>query len=1287
MPALQLFLLGALDVRYDNVPLSKPPTLKSQSLLAYLVLHRHQPQPRERLAGVFWGDRPDRKARRSLTTALSHIRRCLPEKQFLLADTHTVQFDPEVPCWLDVDEFEAQVGRDEIAQLQSAVRLCRGDFMDGFYDDWILNERYRLEVLFSRALGMLMGLYESQGEYEAALATALRLVEREAWHEDAHRVAMRAYGRLGQRGAALKQYHRCRELVLRELGAEPTVETQKLYQEILDGRFEIGPAVDGVTVGTTEAEPAPARGRSPLDMVAPSRLVGREGELALLHERWKEAKAGHGGLAIIHGEAGVGKTRLVEEFALRLRREKSHVLWGRCYEFERVLPYQPFAEALRAALPILSPGELGEFPAWIRAQVGRLVPELLPETAHSGQAPSPLELPDAPTIEQEQELLFLGVSLFLSGLGARRALLFVLEDLHWAPETTLQLLHFLARHVTRHPLLIVSSLRPEALSQRHPLHDIQRRLSREGIAHPMLLPSLSPEAVHELVMEMSGAGDSALPLAQRLYSETRGNPFFLMEIVKSLFEMGVISLHEGRWQGELVRISRRDLPLPPGISAAIQARVCHLSNGAQEAVDVAAVLGREFDLDPLSAVLDWTEGATLDVLDELLRSQLISEGTGPLGRDYAFSHHKIQEVVYASMPRRRRQRIHCRAALAMEHLYALETAKIASELAFHFEQARQLDEGLTGKALGYLQQAGDEARGLYAHQEAVDYYERALALLKEQGDFAQAARTLMKLGLTYHNAFKFEEARRAYAEGFALWQQTSSVETVTTLPPAPHALRLDVNSLPMSLDPVPGLEDPFSVRVISQIFSGLLELGPEMQVLPDVAQSWEVLEGGRKYLFHLREDVVWSDGQPVTAEDFCCAWKRVLSPDRDIGWAYLLYDIKGASAFHRGHVTDPASVGLHALDPLTLAVELEEPCGYFLYLSASFAYPVPRHVVEARGAAWADAESIVTNGPFRLKAWQPTESIVLERNPTYHGRFSGNVERVEMCLLADQLARWAEYEADNLDVFNLSRLAPSERDRARQQHPGEQFSVQMPVTRYIDFDVSRPPFDDVRVRRAFVLATDRHRLADVILRGYSLPATGGLVPPGMPGHSAGIGLPYDPERARQLLAQAGYPAGRGFPTVEALGADANVGWREYLQAQWRENLGVDIPWQPIEWSEIMRRRDAPPHLFYGGWIADYPDPDTFMRGRLMYQDRFRDWTRWRNASYERLVEKARHLMNHVERMELYRQADRILVEEAPILPLHHPMEVLLVKPWVTRYAISPLLVEQYYGKYVIIEPH
>ncbi len=338
MSTLQLHFLGTMDIRYDDQRLPKPPTLKSQSLLAYLILHRHRPQSRDRLIGLFWGDRPERRARRSLSTALWHIRRCLPDDIPILSDAQTVQFDPQSDLWLDVDEFEAQTSRDDTASLQSAVALYRGDFLDGFYDDWIISERYRLEALFLEALARLMVGHETGGEHQAALATALRLLGRDPLREDAHRLAMRAYCQLGQHNAALEQYRRYREAVLEELGAEPMVETTELYRDILEGRFEIE-RVPPAPIPMVE--PLAPPGRSPLDVIAPSKLVGREHELAFLHDCWQKAQAEHGGLALISGEAGVGKTRLIEEFANRLRWQGIRVLWGRCYEFERLCPTNP----------------------------------------------------------------------------------------------------------------------------------------------------------------------------------------------------------------------------------------------------------------------------------------------------------------------------------------------------------------------------------------------------------------------------------------------------------------------------------------------------------------------------------------------------------------------------------------------------------------------------------------------------------------------------------------------------------------------------------------------------------------------------------------------------------------------------------------------------------------------------------------------------------------------------------------------------------------------------------
>jgi predicted ATPase len=318
---------------------------------------------------------------------------------------------------------------------------------------------------------------------------------------------------------------------------------------------------------------------------------------------------------------------------------------------------------------------------------------------------------------------------------------------------------------------MVGTFRPEAVGQEHPLLTLQQQLSREGLRQPLHLARLSSADVEAMVVKMSGVGEAVAPLAGRLYQETEGNPFFLMEIVKALFEMGTVRLEEGAWRGDFAQISEGELPLPAGVSETIQARVRGLNDKTQEALHLAAVLGREFDFDLLDTVWGRGEGATLEALDDLLRHRLIDEGSGAMGRDYAFTHHKIQEVVYARIPRHRRGHAHAQVGAAMERLRSTEVKALAGELAYHFEQGGELDRALTEKAISYLLQAGDRARGLYAHQEAIDYYQQALTLLKEQGEHERAARTLMKLGLTYHTAFDFRRARQAYEEGFALWQR------------------------------------------------------------------------------------------------------------------------------------------------------------------------------------------------------------------------------------------------------------------------------------------------------------------------------------------------------------------------------------------------------------------------------------------------------------------------------------------------------------------------------------
>jgi oligopeptide transport system substrate-binding protein len=307
--------------------------------------------------------------------------------------------------------------------------------------------------------------------------------------------------------------------------------------------------------------------------------------------------------------------------------------------------------------------------------------------------------------------------------------------------------------------------------------------------------------------------------------------------------------------------------------------------------------------------------------------------------------------------------------------------------------------------------------------------------------------------------------------------------------------------------------------------------------------------------------------------------------------------------------------------------------------------------------------------------------MVLVRNPRYTGRSSGNVQQVELHAL-DQSVALGEYGAGNLDVLDLQFLAAPLVDSARQRHGGEYLSVPWLMTLFAAFDVSQPPFDDSRVRRALALATDRDALAEVDLRGYVFPATGGFLPPGLPGHTPGIALPCDPQEARQLLAEAGYPEGRGFPMIEALTPPEFEPVSRHLEARWRETLGLETTWQKVDIEEFFERmrRGQPIPLALLRWRADYPDPASFLSTLPLQR-----MTKWRNKAYADLVERARQVLDQEGRMGLYKRADKILIEETSILPLYYGRWQMLVKPWVRRYPTSPI--NCWFWKDVIIEPH
>jgi ABC-type oligopeptide transport system substrate-binding subunit/DNA-binding SARP family transcriptional activator len=1026
-----------------------------------------------------------------------------------------------------------------------------------------------------------------------------------------------------------------------------------------------------------DSEALPAAELSVLERIGRGHIVGRERELQEARALWNQALSGQGGTLLISGEPGVGKTRLVRELVTQAKVSGGTALMGACYA-EGGVPYAPFARILQQALKD-SVWESLNLPESVLADLLALAPALrlrfpgVPAHPSASQRTGPAV--DDPQAEQHR--LFENLAIVFAALSEQAPLLLVLEDAHWADSGTIFLLRHLARQMQYSRTMIVATYREVELDDARPLHEVLLDLQRERVATRLKLPRLDREQTRELLAVLFDEEITPEFLAG-IYAETEGNPFFIEEVCKALVNSGRLYFQDGRWQ----RPSMEELGVPQSVRVAIQSRLKALPAEAQETLRLAAILGREFEFDILAEASDQEEGVLIEALEDAQRAQLIEQVSPEAGGTFALVHGLISSTLVESTRTLQRRQLHRRAAAAIEARRPGDGSRLEA-LAHHYSEAGEGD-----RAAHYLLQAGDRARELYAYQEAIGHYQQALHYLKEQAarsseperDLGRAARTLMKLGLTHHNALEFKAAHQAYEEGFVLWQRAGVVQPATPPPAAPHALRVSLNPPPTILDPAMS-SHPAWVAAVDQLFSGLMELTPEMDVVPGVARTWAVSEGGRRYVFHLRSDVCWSDGVPVTAGDFEYAMKRVLDPATGSPSASLLYDIKGARAFHLGQVSDPASVAVRALDPATLVVELEEPAAYFLQLMAqSAAYPVPRHVVEAHGEAWTATENLVTNGPFRLEAWQPGRSMVLTRNPEYHGRFLGNVRRVEQSPPADPSGFLELYEAGSLDICILSYTYTKEVDRVRQQHPGDFVTRPAVITTYLGFDVRRPPFDDHRVRRAFALATDREMLADVSMRGSATPALGGFVPPALPGHSPGIGLPYDPDGARQLLAQAGYPGGSGFPVFDFL-APSDAGDTTDLQAQWREVLQVEIRWKSMEVARFLDRLvREPPRMFLVAWWPDYPDPFNFL-GTCPFRRR----TGWRHQAYDKLVAEAKGVMDQAVRMKLYQQADRILVEEAPIVPLLYMPWNLLVKPWVTRYPISPMSL--WFWKDVILEPH
>jgi oligopeptide transport system substrate-binding protein len=640
--------------------------------------------------------------------------------------------------------------------------------------------------------------------------------------------------------------------------------------------------------------------------------------------------------------------------------------------------------------------------------------------------------------------------------------------------------------------------------------------------------------------------------------------------------------------------------------------------------------------------------------------------------EYIFKHTMTQEAAYNSLLHERRREFHLKVGEALEQLFTDRTEEFLGLLAHHFEVAESME-----KAVDYLIRAGDKARLEDALEEATGYYHRALKLIVDMEDEERASQTWLKLGLISMANFDFDGAHRANEAAFALEQKTKSrrgigVELDQQPEEPPRNLSIVITGQSGNLDPGKALW-VLESQFMSQIFAGLTELDSEMNVVPHVARSWEVLDGGKRYLFHLRDDVYWTDGSPVTAKDFEWAWIRNVTFSTEAFMAFMLDDVVGAHDYRTGRNTDPRSVGVRALDLTTLEVRLNTPVAYFIYLMThGVTYPLPRAVIERYGEEWWKPEHIISNGAFQLTRYED-EHITLERNPDYFAQFPGNLDRIELFDKLEAEVRVEEYVKGTVDVavYIPSRLVPE--DTSHDEIHSHNFSLTL---FYLVFNPHRAPLNDVRIRRALAHALDRRRILEVAI-GHGTPPASGIIPAGMPGHSPELGLGLDVSTAQRYLAEAGYPDGKDFPRVNIIcnPTSFNLQIIPEIVRQWGEWLGIEVVFDEVPVGKSMpRSKSSEFHGRLQGWAADYPDPDSFLRHSNIYHF-LQNWG-WEDEQYKELVELAARTPNRSRRMAMYRQADHMLVaDDALVVPIWYGGSWSLphlMKPWVKNYRLNAL---------------
>ncbi len=672
-----------------------------RSLFAYLVMHRGRPQQRDLLAGSFFPDLPEGRARRRLSHTLWQIQDVVSEGSVspLAATPDTLAFDTSVPYWLDVEEFDSffdssQAARSDTplerpldgAGLRSCVELYRGDFLAGFFDDWAVVDQDHYRQRYMTALSRLVDVTKGNGAYEEALSYARRLTHYDPLSEGAHREVMRLCFLLGRTGDAVEQFERCRSVLREDLDVEPAELTIELYERIVRHRQA------GIRPLQEKEQAVLLGGRSEVP------FVGREEERRSLVDFLESVLAGPGGVVLVEGEPGVGKTRLALEMADDAAWRGFEVSWGTCTP-GALRPFAPLVEVLESLSPLRAE-QLSEqvAPVWLK-EAARLAPRLTGQVVPASLS-TPLRPAEEPIRMKEALVQMLGA------LGRIAPHLVMIDDVQWADQDTLSVLTQLGPRLAASQILLVLLYRSEEARGDPEVWDVLRDLDRATGLGRVVLSPLSVFELEDMVKRIMGLARLEPAVASGLHRRTGGNVLFALEILLALRDQGLFE-PGGDPAGVLEnQLAGRTLPVAPRVRSVIDARMSLLSDPVSAVVEVAAVFGDPVDLALLATVVDLPRNSVLDAMDLLLHRGLVRDEDGG---SYTLVHDQVRQVVYERIDEGRRVQLHQRAAAALIEADPEDVEAIG----YHYRKGGVLD-----RAAHFLHRAGLRAVELHAFATA-----------------------------------------------------------------------------------------------------------------------------------------------------------------------------------------------------------------------------------------------------------------------------------------------------------------------------------------------------------------------------------------------------------------------------------------------------------------------------------------------------------------------------------------------------------------------------------------